>query len=78
MNRLATKVGISIALILLVIITGCTPTQRDVNGVTHLTLWHGINPPPNRDVFQKLVDKFNREHPNIEVESLYVGQSDRQ
>jgi multiple sugar transport system substrate-binding protein len=78
MNRLATKVGISIALILLVIITGCTPTQLDVNGVTHLTLWHGINPPPNRDVFQKLVDKFNREHPNIEVESLYVGQSDRQ
>ena len=78
MNRLATKVGISIALILLVIIAGCTPTQLDVNGVTHLTLWHGINPPPNRDVFQKLVDKFNREHPNIEVESLYVGQSDRQ
>ena len=78
MNRLATKVGISIALILLVIIAGCTPTQLDVNGVTHLTLWHGINPPPNRDVFQKLVDKFNREHPKIEVESLYVGQSDRQ
>jgi multiple sugar transport system substrate-binding protein len=78
MNRLATKVGISIALILLVIIAGCTPAQLDINGVTHLTLWHGINPPPNRDVFQKLVDKFNREHPNIEVESLYVGQSDRQ
>jgi multiple sugar transport system substrate-binding protein len=78
MNRLAAKVGISIALILLVIIAGCTPRQLDVNGVTHLTLWHGINPPPNRDVFQKLVDKFNREHPKIEVESLYVGQSDRQ
>jgi len=78
MNRLAAKVGISIALILLVIIAGCTPRQLDVNGVTHLTLWQGINPPPNRDVFQKLVDKFNREHPTIEVESLYVGQSDRQ
>jgi multiple sugar transport system substrate-binding protein len=78
MNRLATKVGISIALILLVIIAGCTPTQPDINGVTHLTLWQGINPPPNRDVFQKLVDRFNREHPTIEVESLYVGQSDRQ
>jgi multiple sugar transport system substrate-binding protein len=78
MNRLAAKVGISIALILLVIIAGCTPTQLDVNGVTHLTLWQGINPPPNRDVFQKLVDKFNREHPKIVVESLYVGQSDRQ
>jgi multiple sugar transport system substrate-binding protein len=78
MNRLAAKVGISIAIILLVIIAGCTPTQLDVNGVTHLTLWHGINPPPNRDVFQKLVTKFNREHPTIEVESLYIGQSDRQ
>jgi multiple sugar transport system substrate-binding protein len=77
-NRLATQLGISIALILLVIIAGCTPNQRDVNGVTHLTLWHGINPPPNRDVFQKLVTKFNREHPQIVVESLYVGQSDRQ
>lgn len=78
MNRLAAKVGISIALILLVIIAGCTPTQRDTNGVTHLTLWQGINPPPNRDVFQKLVAKFNLTHPTIEVESLYVGQSDRQ
>jgi multiple sugar transport system substrate-binding protein len=78
MNRLAAKVGISIALILLVIIAGCTPIRLDVNGVTHLTLWHGINPPPNRDVFQKLVNKFNREHPAIEIESLYLGQSDRQ
>ena len=78
MNRLAAKVGISVALILLIIIAGCTPTKLDVNGVTHLTLWQGINPPPNRDVFQKLVNKFNREHPSIEVESLYVGQADRQ
>jgi multiple sugar transport system substrate-binding protein len=78
MNRLAAKVGISIALILLVIIAGCTPTQLDINGVTHLTLWHGINPPPNRDVFQQLVNKFNCEHPSIVVESLYIGQSDRQ
>ncbi len=78
MNRLAAKVGISIALILLVTIAGCTPTPLDVNGVTHLTLWQGINPPPNRDVFQKLVDKFNASHPTIAVESLYVGQSDRQ
>jgi multiple sugar transport system substrate-binding protein len=77
-NRLASKIGISIALILLVIIAGCTPTQLDVNGVTHLTLWHGINPPPNRDVFKKLVAKFNREHPAIEIESIYIGQADRQ
>jgi multiple sugar transport system substrate-binding protein len=78
MNRLAAKVGISIALILLIIISGCTPTRLDSNGVTHLTLWQGINPPPNRDVFQKLVNKFNQEHPTIEIESIYVGQADRQ
>ncbi len=78
MNRLTGRVGILIALILLVIIAGCTPTNLDSPGVTHLTLWHGINPPPNRAVFQQLVAKFNHEHPTIVVESLYIGQSDRQ
>ena len=46
--------------------------------VIHLTLWQGVNPPPNRDVLQTLVDKFNQAHPKIQVESLYVGQSDQQ
>ena len=77
-DRFASKIGILIALILLVILAGCTPVQRGINGVTHLTLWQGINPPPNRDVFQKLVTKFNQQHPDIQVESLYVGQADRQ
>jgi multiple sugar transport system substrate-binding protein len=77
-NRLISKLGIFIVLILLLFATGCTPIERDFDGVTHLTLWQGINPPPNRDVFQKLVDKFNREHPTIQVESLYVGQADQQ
>jgi multiple sugar transport system substrate-binding protein len=86
MNRLAARVGIAIALILLVIIAGCTPARlvggasqnENRPGVTHLTLWHGINPPPNRDVFAQLVTKFNRTHPAIEIESIYVGQADRQ
>jgi multiple sugar transport system substrate-binding protein len=77
-NQLVARVGISIALILLIITAGCTPTQLDVGGVTHLTLWQGINPPPNRAVFQKLVSKFNQQHPTIEIESIYVGQADRQ
>ena len=77
-DRIASKIGIWIALILLAILAGCTPVERDLDGVTHLTLWQGINPPPNRDVFQKLVTKFNREHPDIQVESLYVGQADQQ
>ncbi len=46
--------------------------------VTHLTLWQGVNPPPNRDVLQKLVNQFNQQHPDIQVESLYVGQGDQQ
>ncbi len=47
-------------------------------GVTKVTLWQGVNPPSNRDLLQVLVDRFNREHPDIQVESLYVGQSDQQ
>jgi multiple sugar transport system substrate-binding protein len=77
-DRIASKIGIWIALILLAILAGCTPVERDLDGVTHLTLWQGINPPPNRDVFEKLVTKFNQEHPDIQVESLYVGQADQQ
>ncbi|WP_392531317.1 ABC transporter substrate-binding protein [Nostoc sp. C117] len=46
--------------------------------VIHVTLWQGVNPPPNRDVLQKLVDKFNQSHPDIQVESLYIGQQDQQ
>jgi len=44
-------------------------------GITKVTFWHGVNPPPNRDVLQVLVDRFNQEHPDIQVESLYVGQA---
>jgi multiple sugar transport system substrate-binding protein len=60
----------------LVALTACRAPIDD--GITHLTLWQGVNPPPNRAVLQKLVDKFNQQHPKIRVESLYVGQSDQQ
>lgn len=56
---------------------GCQPVTASGN-VVHLTLWHGVNPPANRDVLQGLVDQFNRTHPQIQVESLYVGQGDQQ
>ena len=48
------------------------------NDITKITLWHGINPPANRDVFNKLVDKFNQTHNDIKVEALYIGQPDGQ
>ncbi|MDB9315812.1 ABC transporter substrate-binding protein [Spirulina sp. CS-785/01] len=72
------KIWVAILLILCLWITGCgsgTPTDSNV---THLTLWHGINPPPNREVFQELVDRFNSSHEEIEVEALYIGQTDQQ
>ncbi|BAU14206.1 extracellular solute-binding protein [Leptolyngbya sp. NIES-3755] len=58
------------------ILFGCQPAQS--SNVIRLTLWQGVNPPPSRDVLQKLVDRFNQKNPNIQVESLYVGQGDQQ
>ncbi len=73
----------SLLLILLVgilALVGCQGILPSVkkDKVIHLTLWQGVNPPPNREVLQKLVDKFNRSHSNIQVESLYIGQQDQQ
>ncbi|MFB2839198.1 ABC transporter substrate-binding protein [Floridanema evergladense] len=48
------------------------------NNIIHLTLWQGINPPANRDVFEKLVDKFNKTHPDIQVESIFAGGVEQQ
>jgi multiple sugar transport system substrate-binding protein len=62
----------------LLVLPGCQASQATSDGVTRLTFWQGVNPPPNRVVLQKLVDRFNREHPTIQVESLYVGQGDQQ
>ncbi|GAX39944.1 extracellular solute-binding protein [Tolypothrix sp. NIES-4075] len=73
---------ISILLILLffcvLCLTGCQATPVTPEKVVHVTLWQGVNPPPNRDVLQKLVDKFNQTHADIQVDSLYVGQPDQQ
>lgn len=58
---------------------GCAAAEaQGADGVVHLTLWQGVNPPANRDVLQKLVDRFNQTHADIQVESLYVGQGDQQ
>lgn len=69
--------GLMLACLLL--LTGCQ-LQSPPNdlGVVQLTLWQGVNPPANRDVLQALVERFNREHPQIQVTSLYVGQEDQQ
>ena len=62
----------------LLICGGCQAQAPTVGEAINLTLWQGINPPPNRDVFQKLVDKFNQTHPEIQVNAYYIGQPDQQ
>ncbi|MBE9200465.1 MULTISPECIES: ABC transporter substrate-binding protein [unclassified Nodularia (in: cyanobacteria)] len=62
----------------LIILSGCQASSPKDDGVIRLTLWQGINPPVNRDVFQKLVDKFNQTHPDIQVESIFAGGLDQQ
>jgi multiple sugar transport system substrate-binding protein len=54
------------------------PRHAQPPDAVHLTLWHGVNPPPNRDVLQLLVNRFNQSHPDVQVEPLYVGQGDQQ
>jgi multiple sugar transport system substrate-binding protein len=64
----------------LLLTLGLWSCQRadDSNGVVHLTLWQGISPPSNREIFQELVQRFNDSHPDIQVDSLFVGQPDQQ
>ncbi|MDB9444962.1 ABC transporter substrate-binding protein [Anabaena sp. CS-542/02] len=69
-NRLILAIVLSVCFIIL---SGCQPLAQKDDGVIHLTLWQGINPPVNRDVFNKLVDKFNQTHADIQVESIFAG-----
>ena len=65
----------------MLILSGCQnstlPASKNGEPIK-IALWHGINPPPNRDVFQTLTDKFNQTHPKIQVEPIYIGQPDQQ
>ncbi|MDZ8085986.1 MAG: ABC transporter substrate-binding protein [Nostoc sp. DedQUE12b] len=52
----------------------CQSTVQRNDGVINLSLWQSINPPVNRDVFNKLVDKFNQTHTDVKVKSIFIGQ----
>ena len=56
----------------LIFLSSCQGQIEKDDGVINLTLWQSINPPANRDVFQKLVDKFNQTHTDIKVKSIYA------
>jgi multiple sugar transport system substrate-binding protein len=73
-------VSLLILLVAVLNLSGCQATSGNPNQekVIHVTLWQGVNPPPNRDVLQKLVEKFNQTHSDIQVDSFYVGQPDQQ
>ena len=62
----------------LLLVTGCQNNSKINSNVTQITLWHGINPPENRDVFNQLIDQFNQDNPDINLEALYIGQPDAQ
>ncbi len=66
----------------LLFISGCQNSNIDnnlsENKVTKITFWHGINPPENRVIFEELLNEFNQQNSDIEVEALYIGQPDEQ
>jgi multiple sugar transport system substrate-binding protein len=62
----------------LFLISGCQSNPKINSNITTITLWHGVNPPENRDVFNELIAQFNQQHSDIEVEALYIGQPDAQ
>ncbi len=77
--KIQRTIGILI-LSLTLFLTSCAGSNNPSQdtSVTRLTLWHGINPPPNRDVFQDLVNQFNDSHETLEIEAIYIGQPDGQ
>ncbi|MEH2463711.1 ABC transporter substrate-binding protein [Nostoc sp.] len=60
--------------IFIIFLSGCQGIVQKNDKVIHLNLWQSINPPTNRDIFNKLVDKFNQTHTDVQVESIFVGQ----
>ncbi|MEH2390356.1 MAG: ABC transporter substrate-binding protein [Nostoc sp.] len=60
--------------ICIIFLSGCQGKVQKNDGIIHLSLWQSINPPINRDVFNKLVDKFNQTHTDVQVESIFIGQ----
>ncbi|MGJ3248335.1 MAG: ABC transporter substrate-binding protein [Elainellaceae cyanobacterium] len=77
-GAIARMVSLVIIACLGLILSGCQAGMSQEPGITHLTLWHGVNPPPNRDVLNRLVGQFNQTHPSIQVDALYIGQGDQQ
>ena len=75
----AKKILICTLLFNLLLLTSCSRSQPESkSAVTEITFWHGINPPENRDIFQRLVTTFNQNNPDLKIEPIYIGQPDAQ
>lgn len=62
----------------LLLLPGCAQSAGESESRKTITLWHGINPPSNREVFNELVDRFNESQEEIYLDALYIGQPDAQ
>ncbi|CAD5924602.1 putative ABC transporter extracellular- binding protein YurO [Planktothrix tepida] len=72
-SRRLLRLGIVLS-IFLILLSNCQGIHQKQDNVIHLSLWQSVNPPPNRDVFERLVNKFNQTHPDIQIESIFIGQ----
>lgn len=71
------SIGIILLSLCLVLVASCQSyLLLEKSNVIHVTLWQSINPPKNRDVFNKLVAKFNKNHPDIQVDSVFIGSNE--
>ncbi len=78
MKRLILGLMLILGLIVSLLLLGCQRVDSAANGNLTLTLWHGINPPANRLIFEQLVAQFNAQQADINVQPIYVGQADQQ
>jgi multiple sugar transport system substrate-binding protein len=78
MKRLILSLILILGLILSPLLLGCQRVNSAANRQLSLTLWHGINPPTNRVIFEQLVAEFNVKNADIKVQPIYVGQADQQ
>ena len=74
------KFSVILLLTTALLLTGCQNLIeiQKLTDVNKITLWQGVKTQSNSDVLQKIVDRFNQQHPDIKVESLYVGQAEQQ
>lgn len=76
MRALGKRSGLWLA-VLSALLVACSGSPAP-SGPIELTFWHGADPPPNRVVLDKLVERFNFQHPGIRVRAIYAGQQDQQ